>query len=146
MGIKILVTGGEIDKAYNEILNGLDYSDTSIQAMLSQARCNLPISVETLFLKDGGDIDAQDREIILTSCTKCDEEKIIITLGLDAIESTGKYLVKNIKNKRLVLFGSTIPYCLKDSEALFNLGCAVTAIHYLDNGVYIAKNGKVIEF
>jgi L-asparaginase len=56
---------------------------------------------------------------------------------------TAELLGKNITNKTIVLTGSIIPYAFGHSDALFNLGSAITAIQILDNGVYVAMNGMI---
>ena len=35
-----------------------------------------------------------------------------------------------------------VPYIFNNSDAVFNLGCAVTAVQLLPHGVYIAMNGR----
>ncbi len=45
--------------------------------------------------------------------------------------------------KTIVLTGSMVPYAFSNSDALFNLGCAVTAVQLLSHGVFIAMNGRV---
>jgi len=39
-----------------------------------------------------------------------------------------------------------IPYSIRNSDALFNLGCAVTAVQLLDHGVYVTMNGKIFSW
>jgi L-asparaginase len=36
-----------------------------------------------------------------------------------------------------------VPFTFKNSDGLFNLGAAVTAVQLLGKGVFIAMNGKV---
>jgi L-asparaginase len=36
-----------------------------------------------------------------------------------------------------------VPHDQEKSDALFNLGCAITAVQSLPNGVYITMNGKI---
>ncbi len=45
--------------------------------------------------------------------------------------------------KTIVLTGAMVPYIFNNSDAVFNLGCAVTAVQVLPRGVYIAMNGRV---
>jgi L-asparaginase len=42
-----------------------------------------------------------------------------------------------------VLTGALNPARFRDSDAIFNIGCAVGAAQTLPPGVYIAMNGKV---
>ncbi|HHT49684.1 MAG TPA: asparaginase, partial [Firmicutes bacterium] len=43
----------------------------------------------------------------------------------------------------IVLTGAMIPYTLRNSDAVFNLGCSLMAVQLLPAGVYITMNGKV---
>jgi len=36
-----------------------------------------------------------------------------------------------------------VPYIFSNSDAVFNLGCAVTAVQLLPHGVFITMNGRV---
>jgi L-asparaginase len=38
-----------------------------------------------------------------------------------------------------------IPYAVSHSDAVFNFGCAVTAVQLLPPGVYIVMNGRVFD-
>ena len=70
------------------------------------------------------------------------EDKIIITHGTDTMVETAKFL-EDIENKTIVLTGSMQPARFKKSDAIFNSGFAYAAALSLDNGVYIAMNGKI---
>ena len=52
----------------------------------------------------------------------------------------------NIKDKTIVLLGAMVPYNQKNSDALFNLGFAISTVQTLPKGVYIAMNGKIFNF
>ena len=56
---------------------------------------------------------------------------------------TANALKQGINDKVIVLVGAMIPYTFKQSDALFNMGCAVTAVQCLTAGVYIIMNGQV---
>ena len=38
-----------------------------------------------------------------------------------------------------------IPYSLENSDAVFNLGCALASVQLLDSGVYIAMGGRIFD-
>jgi len=44
------------------------------------------------------------------------------------------------------LVGAMIPYAFGASDALFNLGCAFSAVQALPKGVYITMNGKIFSW
>jgi L-asparaginase len=146
MTIKVLITGGTIDKQYNELNGELIFTQSSVEDMLAQGGAKLDISLETVMLKDSLDMDDNDRQEILAACLASDESRIVITHGTDTMVETSQVLATGIKDKTIVLLGAMVPYQFKNSDALFNLGCAIAAVQTLENGVYITMNGKVFNF
>jgi L-asparaginase len=59
---------------------------------------------------------------------------------------TAQFLGHHVIGKTLVLVGAMIPYTFGASDALFNLGCAFSAVQVLDPGVYITMNGKIFHW
>ncbi len=146
MTIKLLITGGTIDKQYDELNGELIFTQSGVEDMLAQGRAKLDISPETVMLKDSLDMDDNDRQQILKSCVACDESQIVITHGTDTMVETSQVLAAEIKDKTIVLLGAMVPYQFKQSDALFNLGCAIAAVQTLANGVYITMNGKIFNY
>ncbi len=146
MTIKLLITGGTIDKQYDKLNGKLIFTQSGIGDMLTQGRTRLELSMETVMLKDSLDLDDNDRQKILASCLTCDESRIVITHGTDTMVETSQVLAARIKDKTIVLLGAMVPYQFKNSDALFNLGCAIAAVQTLGNGVYITMNGKVFNY
>ena len=146
MTIKLLITGGTIDKQYNELNGELTFAQSAVEDMLAQGRVKLDILLETVMLKDSLDMDDNDRQQILESCLACDEPQIVITHGTDTMVETSQVLATKIKDKTIILLGAMVPYQFKNSDALFNLGCAIAAVQTLENGVYITMNGKIFNY
>jgi len=146
MNIQFFITGGTIDKVYNELTGELEFDSTHIVDMLNRGRSMVDTTSEVLFLKDSLELSDKDRQLILSKCLECNDDKIIITHGTDTMVDTAKLLGEKIKDKTIVLFGSMIPYSVDNSDALFNLGVALGAVQNKDNGVYVAMNGKVFDF
>jgi L-asparaginase len=146
MMIKLLITGGTIDKQYDELNGELIFTQSCVEDMLAQGRAKLDISPETVMLKDSLDMDDNDRQQILKACLACDESQIVITHGTDTVVETSQVLAAEIKNKTIVLLGAMVPYQFKQSDALFNLGCAIAAVQTLENGVYITMNGRIFNY
>jgi L-asparaginase len=144
MSIRLYITGGTIDKVYNQSNGELEFEQTHFPEMLSRARIGLEIKTEILLLKDSLDMDDDDRELILKNCVECEEERILITHGTDTMCETAKLLGENLKHKVVVLFGSMVPYTVSGSDAFFNLGCALGSLNLLDPGVYVAMNGRTL--
>lgn len=143
MSIKLLITGGTIDKRYNPLNGELTLTESSVQSMLNQGRTEIAITLETIMLKDSLEIDNNDRQKILQHCLTHSGKRIIITHGTDTMVQTAKVLAQNISDKTIVLLGAMLPYQFKHSDALFNLGCAVAAVQALDDGIYITMNGQI---
>ena len=149
MKIKLLITGGTIDDIdYEKIedINKYACKKTYIIEMLKQGKCKADIDSQILMMKDSIYMTDSDREKILKSCKNCQENKIVITHGTDTMPETARFLGENIKDKTVVLLGAIIPYNQKNSDALFNLGCAISVAQILPNGVYITMNGKIFPF
>ncbi len=142
MSIRIFVTGGTFDKAYNELNGSLYFKDTHINEMLKLGRSKVQVEVRTLMMMDSIYMTEQDRELIATNCSKDHFDKIIITHGTDTMVETAKVIAQNVKDKTIVLTGAMIPYKFGSSDGLFNLGAAIAFVQTLPNGVYIAMNGK----
>ena len=146
MTIKLLLTGGTIDKYYNELNGDLGFTETHIDEMLQQARCQVDLSIQQVMLKDSLQMQDEDREQVLNACLASDENQIIITHGTDTMVETAEVLGKQLTDKTIVLLGAMIPYVLKKSDALFNFGCAVSAVQCLAAGVYITMNGQIFRW
>jgi L-asparaginase len=146
MSIKLLLTGGTIDKHYHELTGELSFKNSHIDAMLQQARCQLDLSIQQLFLKDSLEMNDADRRYVLKACQNSLENHIVITHGTDTMVKTAGILAPSIQAKTIVLLGAMIPYSLKHSDSLFNLGAALAAVQCLEAGVYITMNGKVFRW
>ncbi len=144
--IRILITGGTIDKEYDPLTGELTFSKSHLSNMLNQVRCRARFILEEVMLKDSLQMKSGDREEILKKCTQCLENKIIVTHGTDTMVETARVLGEHITEKTVVLVGAMIPYAFGASDALFNLGCAFSAVQVLQPGVYIAMNGKVFHW
>jgi len=144
--IKILVTGGTIDKQYNPLNGELIFSKTSVEEMLAQSRNTVETELEVLMLKDSLEMQDQDREMLSMACNKSQETKIVITHGTDTmVESAQEIAAHLATDKTVVLLGAMVPYQFKQSDALFNLGCAISAVQILKPGVYVTMNGQVFD-
>ena len=147
MKIKLLLTGGTIDAQYNYLKAKVDYGGGAhLEEMLKQGRVRLDLDIEQLMLVDSGDITDEQRQQILEKCHSADTDKIVITHGTDTMVETAHYLGESIHDKTIVLVGSMIPYVFHGSDALFNLGAAITAVQILGTGVFITMNGKVFNW
>ena len=143
MSIKLFITGGTIDKQYNSLDGEFVFVKTHLPEMLGQAKNKVDIEPEVLMLKDSLDMDNNDRAVILEKCKTTREEKILITHGTDTMVETAQVLGNGISNKTIVLTGAVVPFSFGQTDALFNLGTAISAVQLLPKGVFVAMNGKI---
>lgn len=141
--IRILITGGTIDKDYNKLAGQLVLGKTHLQDILEQARCRVPVRVEQLMLVDSLEMTEENRQTVLQRCIDAPEERIIITHGTDTMVETARLLGGNALEKTIALVGAMIPYTFGRSDALFNLGCAFSTVQVMGHGVYITMNGRI---
>lgn len=142
MGIRILITGGTFDKSYNMIDGTLYFKETQVPEILEMGRCTIDYTIRTLMMIDSLEMTDTDRDIISRNCSKCDEDNVLITHGTDTMVATAKYLADANIPKTIVLTGAMMPYKFGASDALFNLGSALSFAQALPDGVYIVMNGK----
>jgi L-asparaginase len=143
VGIRVIITGGTFDKHYDEIRGNLTFKDSHLPEILAFVRCTVPIQLELNQLIDSLDMHAANRLQVLESCRRAPEDRIVITHGTDTMVETAGVLGRAALAKTIVLTGAMVPYIFSNSDAVFNLGCAVMAVQVLDAGVYIAMNGRV---
>ena len=140
--IRIFITGGTFDKAYNELTGELYFQDSHLPEMLKLGRCNLDVEIRTLMMIDSLQMTESDRQIVLDQCRKVPENRIVITHGTDTMVQTAKVLAHGAIEKTIVLTGAMIPYKFGSSDGLFNLGSALAFAQTLKHGVYVAMNGR----
>jgi len=99
-------------------------------------------SIESLMKKDSLDLNDADRTVIYEAVKADPADKILITHGTDTMVATARKLA-DIQTKTIVLTGALKPALFKTTDAVFNIGCAVTAVQTLAPGVYIVMNGCV---
>lgn len=140
--IKIFTTGGTIDKTYFDQKSTYHVGEPQASGVLERANVVVDYEVTSIMQKDSLDIDDADRAIMRDAITSGPHERLIVTHGTDTMIETAKFL-KDIPNKTIVLTGSMYPAQYRDSDAVFNLGCALIGAQTLDAGVYIAMNGRI---
>ena len=144
MEITFITTGGSIDKDYPKVTGGyaFELGEPAVKRILKKYKLNFKYEIISVIQKDSLDITEADRESILNACRKTSSDKIIITHGTDTMLETAER-VSEINDKTIVITGATKPERFKESDAEFNLGCAVGAISELSSGIYIVMNGGV---
>ena len=154
--IRIFITGGTFDKAYDEIRGSLGFADTHLPEMLRLGRSRVEVTIRTLMMVDSLEMTDPDRELIVRNCAQCEEARIVITHGTDTMVETARAVAAfarasapeaaSLRGKTIVLTGAMIPYAFGSSDGLFNLGSALSFAQVLPPGVYIAMNGQHFEW
>jgi L-asparaginase len=144
MTIRIFTTGGTIDKVYFDKKSQYAIGDPQAGGVLERANVCFDYEVTSLLRQDSLDMTDDDRLKIKTAVQSTPEKHIVITHGTDTMIATAKVL-EGTPAKTIVLTGSMYPARFRDSDAVFNLGCAVVAAQTLPPGVYIAMNGCIFD-
>jgi L-asparaginase len=142
MTVRVFVTGGTFDKAYDELKGALSFKDTHLPEILRLGRCHVDVDVRTLMMIDSLEMTEADRRIVCENCAACPADRIVVTHGTDTMEVTARALGEAVKHKTIVLTGAMIPYEFGSSDGLFNLGSALAFAQCLPPGVYVAMNGR----
>lgn len=144
MAIKILTTGGTIDKTYFDAKDTYQVGAPQVSGLLERANVTIEYEVTPLLQKDSLEINDADRKMIRDSVLSSSESQVLITHGTDSMIKTAEAL-QGISDKTIVLTGAMYPAQYRDSDAVFNIGGALLAVQTLPQGVYIAMNGQVFD-
>tara|TARA_B100000497_G_C7604548_1_gene363127 strand:- start:224 stop:724 length:501 start_codon:yes stop_codon:yes gene_type:complete len=148
--IRVLTVGGTIDKIYFDAKSSYEVGPPAIEDMISDLHLNQDFFFSALMRKDSLEMNEKDREKVLEAVTGCNEELILITHGTDTMVETA-YTISNAfpegnLKKTIVLTGSMKPAIFRDTDAFFNVGCAIAALQILDSGIYIAMSGEIFPY
>ncbi len=138
----IITTGGTIDKIYFDDKSDYQIGEPQISQILHAMHVAFDFEVSALMRKDSLHLDDKDRKLIHDVIAASAVSHVLITHGTDSMVETAAVL-KDIENKTIVLTGALNPARFRDSDAIFNIGCAVGAAQSLPPGVFIAMNGKI---
>ena len=142
MKIRVIATGGTIDKVYFDAASAYDVGDPQVGPLFKEANVTFDYVVESVLQKDSLQMTDADRALIRERIAAAPEKLILVTHGTDTMTATAAR-VADLKDKVIVFTGAMVPARFRQSDALFNLGCAVGALQVLGPGVYIAMNGQV---
>ncbi len=144
MTIHIFTTGGTIDKVYFDANSEYQVGEPQIHEVLREANVTFDYTVESLMRKDSLELTDEDRRIIHDAVANAPGRQIIVTHGTDTMTETARALA-DIPDKTIVLTGALQPARLRYTDAVFNIGAALTAAQLAPSGVYIAMNGRVFD-
>jgi L-asparaginase len=138
----IITTGGTIDKIYFDDMSDYQIGEPQISQILHAMNVGFRFDVIPLMRKDSLHLDEKDRKLVCDTIASNDCEHVLITHGTDTMVDTARALA-DIENKTIVLTGALNPARFRDSDAVFNIGCAVGSVQCLRAGVYISMNGRI---
>jgi L-asparaginase len=144
MKLHIITTGGTIDKIYFDAKSDYQVGEPVIGELLEKMGVGFAFTVESAMRKDSLDMTDADRALIRRLAGECHEECVLITHGTDGMVATALAL-RGLEGKRIVLTGALQPAAFTQSDAIFNIGCAIGAVQSKPPGVYIAMNGEVFD-
>lgn len=142
MRIRVITTGGTIDKVYFDDASSFNVGDPQVGPLFKEANVTFDFTVESVMQKDSLHMTDADRSLIRERVGAAPEDLILITHGTDTMTETAARL-GDLPGKVIVFTGSMVPARFRQTDAFFNLGCAVGALQVLPPGVYIAMNGQV---
>ena len=142
--VRILTTGGTIDKIYFDRLSDFRVGDPQIGELLTEANVTFSWAVTALLRKDSLDLTDDDRDQIAAAVAQCDEQRILVTHGTDTMVATARRLQAVAGERTVVLTGAMQPATQRDSDAVFNIGFAIGVLRCSAPGVFIAMNGQVL--
>ena len=144
MTIRLLITGGTIDKVYFDDMSDYQVGEPEIGKILHAMNVGFDFRVNALMRKDSLHLTDKDRHAIYAVADSCEACCVLITHGTDSMVETARVL-RRIKDKTIVLTGALQPAAFYQTDAIFNIGCAIGAVQSKPPGVYIAMNGQVFD-
>lgn len=138
----IITTGGTIDKIYFDDKSDYQVGEPQITLTLHHMNVAFPYEVNALMRKDSLHINDEDRRSIRAVVEASTARHVLITHGTDSMVETALAL-EGLKDRHIVLTGALHPARFRDSDAVFNIGCALGALQTMEPGVRIAMNGAV---
>jgi L-asparaginase len=144
MRLHIITTGGTIDKIYFDAKSHYQVGEPVIGDLLRRMGVGFPYTVESAMRKDSLDMTAVDRALIRARVEASPTDCVLITHGTDGMAATARALA-GIRDKCIVLTGALKPAVFAETDAIFNIGCAIGAVQSKPPGVYIAMNGEVFD-
>ena len=140
----IITTGGTIDKIYFDDKSDYQIGEPQIGETLKLMGVAFEFEINPLMRKDSLHLDDADRARIRATVEHSDTAHVLITHGTDTMVETARALA-GIPGKTIVLTGALHPARFRDSDAVFNIGCAVGAVQSLPEGVWIVMSGRAWE-
>ncbi len=146
--LKIITTGGTIDKVYFDAKSAFEIGDPQVGEVLARSNVTLDYEIVSLMRVDSLAMGDEERQAIADEVAADNDcAHFVITHGTDTMVETGRWLAEMAaaQGKTVVLTGSMQPARFRLTDAVFNIGAAVTAAQVLPPGAWIAMNGQIFD-
>ena len=140
--LQIFTTGGTVDKIYFDALSEYQIGDPVVGPILESMNVGFEFCVDELMRLDSLDMTDEHRQTIQQRVSESDAEHILIMHGTDGMVETAGWLT-DIVGKKIIFTGAMQPAAFTQTDAVFNVGCAVGALQVVEEGVYIVMSGQV---
>ncbi len=140
--LNILTTGGTIDKIYYDDKSDYQIGEPEIGRILRAMNVAFDFEIRALMRKDSLHLEPADRELIRQAIHTSPDRHFLITHGTDTMTDPAAAL-GDVDDRVIVMTGALNPARFIDSDAVFNIGCAVGAVQALPPGIWIAMNGCI---
>ena len=145
MHITVFTTGGTIDKVYFDAKSQYEVGESNVQLLFKEMNVGFEYRVESILRKDSLEMTDNDRALILDKVRHESCQKILITHGTDTMIETARVLQQHVTDKTIVLTGAMQPALFRNSDAVFNIGCALGVLQARNSGVYVVMNGLIFD-
>lgn len=142
MKLQIFTTGGTIDKVYFDALSEFQIGEPIVGELLARMNVGFDYQIDELMRLDSLDMTDAHRQQIQQRVADSDAEHILILHGTDGMVETAGWL-GDMADKKILLTGAMQPAAFTNTDAVFNVGCAIGALQTVAAGVYIAMNGQI---
>lgn len=142
--VRIISTGGTIDKSYDPLKGELVIGSPSVVRTFASASVTRESKPLEVLAKDSLDITDDERLLIANMILAAPSDRVLVTHGTDTMSETAALVDSMGCDKTVVITGAMVPSGFPGSDADFNLGFAYAAAQLLPPGVYVAMHGKVV--
>jgi L-asparaginase len=149
--IKMISTGGTIEKTYNDD-DGMLLNRKSVvkEKVLDKLRMpHTQLEVEMILCKDSLEMTDEDRQSICAYLREKMEENcpIVVLHGTDTMDLTVQYCAERLPQAKvpIVFTGAMVPLELKDSDAMQNVAEAVMVAKIVAPGIYLSFHNHLFQ-
>ncbi|NOX57637.1 MAG: asparaginase [Planctomycetes bacterium] len=149
--VKVLSTGGTIEKVYDEYEGILHNVPSRFELILTRMRLpSVEVDQDRLMSKDSLVMTDDDRVIIreAVQAVPSNFDAVLVVHGTDTLEQTGDVLYEGLNdiNRPIILTGAMRPFEFRDTDAYQNIYESLIACRLLTPGVYCVMHSKVLQF